>query len=176
MSGSNLNNTPPGRDRTTLTPSSVQSPSWNRLNTASTPTSSSPQISAAATIRPTTVEALLSTHDNAPLAALEQSVNERNLLSSQNAQLWKLIEKQRTGYNQILKELERVRNDRDSHKSKLLALGQQLGNDKKRDADGEKGIKQSHSTPLATNDNPAVNESSNSASSESFRLFSLISE
>lgn len=52
-------------------------------------------------------------------AALEQAVSERNTLSSQNAQLWKLIEKQRSGYNQILKELERVRTERDIYKSKL---------------------------------------------------------
>lgn len=55
-------------------------------------------------------------------AALDQVVAERNSLSAQNAQLWKLIEKQRTGYSQILKELERIRAERDSYKSKLTAL------------------------------------------------------
>jgi RalA-binding protein 1 len=52
-------------------------------------------------------------------AALEHSVTDRNVLCAQNAQLWKLIEKQRSGYNQILKELERVRGERDMLKSKL---------------------------------------------------------
>lgn len=56
------------------------------------------------------------------LSALEQALNERNTLSSQNAQLWKLIEKQRSGYNHILKELERVRGERDSYKAKFGAV------------------------------------------------------
>jgi len=61
------------------------------------------------------VEALLKQHASASdprTAALEQAVNDRNVLSAQNAQLWKLIEKQRAGYNQILKELERIRGER----------------------------------------------------------------
>jgi len=72
------------------------------------------------------VDALLKHHAAAPdpgTAALEQAVNDRNVLSAQNAQLWKLIEKQRTGYNQILKELERIRGERDGYRSKLIALG-----------------------------------------------------
>ncbi|KAJ7743185.1 hypothetical protein B0H16DRAFT_1322921, partial [Mycena metata] len=71
------------------------------------------------------LDALLAAHATAAdpkLAALEQAVNERNTLSSQNSQLWKLIEKQRTGYNQILKELERVRGERDGYKAKITAL------------------------------------------------------
>lgn len=71
-----------------------------------------------------TVEAFLAQHSAAfdpKLAALEQSLSERNTLSLQNAQLWKLIEKQRSGYNQILKELERVRSERDGYKSRLAA-------------------------------------------------------
>ncbi|PBK99332.1 RhoGAP-domain-containing protein [Armillaria gallica] len=71
-----------------------------------------------------TVEAVLAQHSasfDPKLAALEQSLNERNTLSLQNAQLWKLIEKQRSGYNQILKELERVRSERDGYKSRLAA-------------------------------------------------------
>lgn len=72
------------------------------------------------------VDALLKQHATAPdptTAALEQAVNDRNVLSSQNAQLWKLIEKQRAGYNQILKELERIRGERDGYRNKLVALG-----------------------------------------------------
>jgi RalA-binding protein 1 len=53
------------------------------------------------------------------MAALEAILQERNTLASQNAQLWKLIEKQRSGYNQILKELERVRGERDAYRTKL---------------------------------------------------------
>lgn len=35
------------------------------------------------------------------------------MLLTQNAQLWKLIEKQRSGYANVLRELERVRGERD---------------------------------------------------------------
>ncbi|KAL1747888.1 hypothetical protein HDZ31DRAFT_80047 [Schizophyllum fasciatum] len=74
---------------------------------------------------PVTVEQLLQANATSadPLyAAFEQAVSERNTFAGQNAQLWKLIEKQRTGYSQILKELERVRAERDSYKHKLAAL------------------------------------------------------
>lgn len=73
-----------------------------------------------------TPQSLLKQHEGAEdpkIAALEQAVNERNILSAQNTQLWKLIEKQRSGYNQILKELERIRGERDSYKAKVAALG-----------------------------------------------------
>ncbi|CAK5267320.1 unnamed protein product [Mycena citricolor] len=72
-----------------------------------------------------TIESLMKTHatsQDPKLAALDQAVQERNVLSSQNGQLWKLIEKQRSGYNQILKELERVRGERDNYKAKLSAV------------------------------------------------------
>ena len=61
---------------------------------------------------------------NPPMAALEQVISERNVLSSQNSQLWKLVEKQRSGYSQILKELERVRSERDTFKTRLTSLGE----------------------------------------------------
>jgi RalA-binding protein 1 len=72
-----------------------------------------------------TVESLLKHHASSSdpkSAALETVVAERNSLSAQNAQLWKLIEKQRAGYSQILKELDRIRGERDGYKSKLAAL------------------------------------------------------
>ena len=72
--------------------------------------------------RPLTSVSLLKLHAGTPDpkgVALEQAINERNTLSAQNAQLWKLIEKQRAGYNQILKELERVRGERDNIKARL---------------------------------------------------------
>ncbi|EEB94975.1 hypothetical protein MPER_06127, partial [Moniliophthora perniciosa FA553] len=75
---------------------------------------------------PLSLDGLLAAHASAPnphLAALDQAVSERNVLSSQNSQLWKLIEKQRAGYNQILKELERVRSERDTYKARLSVLG-----------------------------------------------------
>jgi RalA-binding protein 1 len=61
---------------------------------------------------------------NPPMAALDQVISERNTLSSQNSQLWKLVEKQRSGYSQILKELERVRSERDTFKARLTSLGE----------------------------------------------------
>ncbi|KAF7309594.1 hypothetical protein MIND_00330400 [Mycena indigotica] len=88
-----------------------------------------------------TLEGLLTAHaaDQDPkLAALEHAVSERNTLSSQNAQLWKLIEKQRTGYNQILKELERVRSERDGYKAKLGAIVGVQSRSRKETLNGEK--------------------------------------
>jgi RalA-binding protein 1 len=60
---------------------------------------------------------------NPHAAALDQALFERNQLSSQNSQLWKLIEKQRSGYNQMLKELERVRAERDSLRGRVSSTG-----------------------------------------------------
>jgi RalA-binding protein 1 len=85
------------------------------------PTTSTPAPSVSKD-RPLTSESLLKLHAataDPKAAALEQAINERNTLSAQNAQLWKLIEKQRAGYNQILKELERVRSERDTVKARL---------------------------------------------------------
>ena len=42
--------------------------------------------------------------------------------STQNTQLWKLIEKQRAIHNQILRKIERIRKERDSYKGKLVTL------------------------------------------------------
>lgn len=58
---------------------------------------------------------------NPPIAALEQVISERNALSSQNSLLWKLLENQRSVYDQ---KLERVRSERDTLKAKLTSLGE----------------------------------------------------
>lgn len=58
------------------------------------------------------------------MAALESAVADRNVLSGQNTQLWKLIEKQRAGYSQILKEIERIRGERDAYRHRLHVLGE----------------------------------------------------
>ncbi|KAI9064168.1 hypothetical protein FKP32DRAFT_1591588 [Trametes sanguinea] len=74
-----------------------------------------------------TLDGLLAAHANSsnpPLAALEAAVGERNSLSAQNTQLWKLIEKQRSGYNHILKELERMRGERDLYRGRLQQAGE----------------------------------------------------
>ncbi|CDO74684.1 hypothetical protein BN946_scf184671.g7 [Trametes cinnabarina] len=74
-----------------------------------------------------TLDGLLAAHANSsnpPFAALEAAVNERNSLSAQNTQLWKLIEKQRSGYNHILKELERMRGERDLYRGRLQQAGE----------------------------------------------------
>ena len=76
---------------------------------------------------PLTLDSVLSRYTstpNPPMAALEQVISERNILSSQNSQLWKLVEKQRSGYSQIWKELERVRSERDTFKARLILLGE----------------------------------------------------
>jgi len=76
---------------------------------------------------PLTSEGLLASHSSAAepaLAALDTAVSERNTLSVQNTQLWKLIEKQRSGYGQLMKELERVRGERDVYRSRLQGMGE----------------------------------------------------
>lgn len=60
-----------------------------------------------------TLDGALAQANGDPRGALETVLSERNMLSSQNAQLWKLIEKQRVGYSSLMKELERVRAERD---------------------------------------------------------------
>jgi RalA-binding protein 1 len=78
------------------------------------------------------------------VAALEQAVADRNVLSGQNTQLWKLIEKQRAGYNQILKELERIRAERDSYKNRLVALNAlPNGSSKRQKTTSERGSRPS---------------------------------
>ncbi|KAI0255798.1 hypothetical protein BJV78DRAFT_1273337 [Lactifluus subvellereus] len=73
------------------------------------------------------LEAVLSAHaetQNPTMSALEQTISERNLLSSQNTQLWKLVEKSRGLYNESQKNLERVRTERDAYKAMLSKLGE----------------------------------------------------
>lgn len=74
-----------------------------------------------------TVESVLTAHadaENPTLSALEQSISERILLSSQNTQLWKLIERSRGLYTESQRNLERVRMERDAYKAMLLKLGE----------------------------------------------------
>lgn len=73
------------------------------------------------------LEAVLSAHAEAAdpvMSALEQSISDRNLLASQNTQLWKLIEKSRGLYTESQKNLERVRLERDAYKTTLSKLGE----------------------------------------------------
>ncbi|KAH9946516.1 hypothetical protein B0H21DRAFT_402463 [Amylocystis lapponica] len=86
-----------------------------------------PTTSSHANAQPITADALLSANSaapNPPLAALDAAVSDRNSLATQNAQLWKLIEKQRAGYSQLVKEVERVRGERDTYRVKLQSLGE----------------------------------------------------
>ncbi|KAG2011475.1 signal transducer [Coprinopsis cinerea AmutBmut pab1-1] len=122
------------RDKFQFPESSNPSPGPLKHSASSTSTSSSSThlqttstsaTSLAAPAAIVTVESLLKHHASSSdpkSAALETVVAERNSLSAQNAQLWKLIEKQRAGYSQILKELDRIRGERDGYKSKLAAL------------------------------------------------------
>ncbi|EJF64182.1 hypothetical protein DICSQDRAFT_178675 [Dichomitus squalens LYAD-421 SS1] len=80
--------------------------------------------SAVPTTQPLTVEGLLANNGNSISAALDAAVNERNALSAQNTQLWKLIEKQRSGYNHLMKEVERIRGERDLYRNRLQANGE----------------------------------------------------
>ncbi|KAI9464570.1 hypothetical protein BJY52DRAFT_1249989 [Lactarius psammicola] len=94
---------------------------------ATRPLASSSTMASSQTSQQIPLEAMLSAHagaENPALSALEQSLSERNLLSSQNTQLWKLIEKSRGLYSESQKNLERVRMERDAYKARLLALGE----------------------------------------------------
>jgi RalA-binding protein 1 len=144
----NVNATPP-RERTPL-PSSSSTTSQTSLSSSPNRNLSNP--TSLTSNAPVTVDTLLVQHVNAPNpthAALEQAVQERNALSAQNSQLWKLIERQRAAYNNLLKENDRIRGDRDSYKSKLLAV---LEPSRKRDKEreGEKNLRPAASTPSLT--------------------------
>ena len=114
----------PSRERTqTQRSEASSSPSTVRVTQSASTTASTAGPSTA----PLTVQGLLSANASAAdpaLAALEYVVSDRNTLSSQNAQLWKLIERQRTGYAQLVKEIERVRGERDVYRSRLQSLGE----------------------------------------------------
>ena len=124
----------PSRDRDRLPFPKSSQPSPAPSSRQTTPSSTSTHLSLSSSSSSlSTVEALLKDHAAAPdpmSAALERAVNDRNVLAAQNTQLWKLVEKQRTGYNQILKELERIRGERDVYKNRLNG-GQSTNSDKR---------------------------------------------
>jgi RalA-binding protein 1 len=98
-----------------------------RLHDLPTSSATRPLASSSQTNQQLSLDAMLAAHaeeDNPTFSALEQCVSERNLLSSQNTQLWKLIEKSRGLYSESQKNLERVRMERDAYKAKLLTLGE----------------------------------------------------
>ena len=64
------------------------------------------------------IHAALAAATGDPLVALETILGERNTLSSQNSQLWKIIEKQRGMYTSLHKELDRAKAERDRLQSK----------------------------------------------------------
>lgn len=144
-------------------------------------TSSSPSVSSSH--QALTVEALLKQHASASdpkSAALSQVVADRNVLSAQNAQLWKLIEKQRAGYNTILKELERIRTDRDSYKSKYAALmGTPNGHGDRKPKSGDRVVRpsvdsQSGSVPAVHANTPRQGFSRHHSDDTSMCTFYLI--
>jgi len=115
------------------TPPSQRTPSGSIPASNSTPSNSPPSSNVKPTTAPISLSSLLAVHASAPnphVAALDQALFERNQLSSQNSQLWKLIEKQRSGYNQMLKELERVRTERDSLRTRVGSGGGGKGREK----------------------------------------------
>ncbi|THH32396.1 hypothetical protein EUX98_g1815 [Antrodiella citrinella] len=114
-----------GHPRSDATSSAYSSPTITR--TAPPPGSSPNPSSAAPSAAPISADVFLSQHassPNPPMAALEAVAADRNTLAAQNAQLWKLIEKQRTGYSQLMKEIERVRGERDVFRSNLQRVGE----------------------------------------------------
>ncbi|KAH9852090.1 hypothetical protein C2E23DRAFT_885964 [Lenzites betulinus] len=106
------------------TPQSSLHPNNASSSSLNAPSAANPAVP---TNQPLTLDGLLAVHAGAPnpaLAALDAAVNDRNSLSAQNTQLWKLIEKQRSGYNHIMKELERMRGERDLYRGRLHAAGE----------------------------------------------------
>ena len=134
---SSVNDAPAG-DRLPFPQSAQRSPNSKRLAPTSGSIASLPPNGTLTPTQVITLDSLLSTHANdpsPPMAALHQLLGERNAFAAQNAQLWRLIEKQRSGYNQILKELERVRSERDVYRNRSNAL---VNADKDKKRDGEK--------------------------------------
>lgn len=71
------------------------------------------------------MEVLLASHlhaTNPTEAALEALLADRNTLSQQNAQLWKFLEKQKTSYASLARDVERIRGERDIYKAKWQKL------------------------------------------------------
>ncbi|KAF8449064.1 hypothetical protein L210DRAFT_3387890 [Boletus edulis BED1] len=127
--------------------------SSNSTSSRPHPSSSLPPSATSPTTHPISLDALLAQHASAPnptLAALDQALSERNIFSTQNTQLWKLIEKQRSGYNHVIKELERMRSERDAYKARLQAAGLSVELAKK-DKDKPKSLRPSVSnTAMST--------------------------
>ncbi|TFY72296.1 hypothetical protein EVG20_g707 [Dentipellis fragilis] len=121
----------------------------NSSHTPTTPRPTPSSSSSSPASHPVTSDAILALHVSAPnpaLAALEQAVSERNTLSAQNAQLWKVLEKQRGAYGQSTKDLDRVRAERDAYKAKLHELGQNTEAIVKGHREREKAIRASASS------------------------------
>ncbi|KDR67937.1 hypothetical protein GALMADRAFT_257428 [Galerina marginata CBS 339.88] len=159
--------TPTRDSRHPFPPSSHPSPAPSvRQQTSSIAASFSNLPSAAPAVQVSpqtiTVDGVLKQFSSAPdpkAAALDQVVSDRNVLSAQNTQLWKLIEKQRTGYNQILKELERIRGERDSYKSRLAAINGTVANgalEKRHKTTSERGSRPSLDTIASYTSNSSV--------------------
>lgn len=62
---------------------------------------------------PITIDSALKSANGDPLTALDMVLAERNMLSTQNASLWKLVEKQKSLFNSAQKELDKVKAERD---------------------------------------------------------------
>ncbi|KAI0047253.1 RhoGAP-domain-containing protein [Auriscalpium vulgare] len=145
------------------------------------PSASASSMTPAAFSSPLALDSLLAAHAAAPdppLAALDQLIPERNTLSSQNAQLWKVIEKSRAAYIEAQKNLDRVRSERDAYKSRLHALGENtdavVKSYRERDkvgkaaaAHGAKRGATATASPSAPRPNPVRHQSDETGSSHS---------
>lgn len=124
------------------------------------PTSTAPVASSSSSIssQPLTVDALLAATPNRdPLLALESLLAERNSLTAQNQQLWKLIEKQKTMYNNATRELDRLRaaTDRNGPPVDSLAASTSSGNSRRTEK-GEDRIQQRAKLARTNSDDQAV--------------------
>ncbi|KAF7430602.1 hypothetical protein PC9H_006310 [Pleurotus ostreatus] len=127
-------------------------------------TSSASSLQASSSNSPITSAALLQQHASAPnplAAALEQAVTDRNALAGQNSSLWKLVEKQRAGYSQILRELERVRGERDTWRAR--AGGKRDDQHQGHSSNNPDNNEPKHSTPRKSPDEQAPRSTSSAS-------------
>lgn len=107
--------------------SHFSSPSTNRIATSASTSSATPSSHTvngedAIVSIPITIDDALGVHAEAPdpmRAALEAILAERNSLSAQNSQLWNHLKRQRANYASAVKDVVRLRSERDALRAKV---------------------------------------------------------
>ncbi|OXG12598.1 RalA-binding protein 1 [Cryptococcus neoformans Tu401-1] len=114
---------PPHLNRPSAYPH-ISPKSHSRASPTNSPkTGNSPRSSPRASTGMLDFEGVIRLHSGDLKKALESVVSDRNNLLSQNTQLWKLIEKQRSQCAQFASDNDRLRQDRERANSRLIAAG-----------------------------------------------------